>query len=385
MLRRCMRGGAYQTRIPLVAGISSSEQAALLLCPPECFAALLVFLAARGAHSSGRVVDDLYSAADTPRHTPRVWNPRHSGEGSRILGRILVAAAESHPRRAPPSTQSMSDVFRVRTLEEIKAAKVAQAAQPSSAAQSSSTKPSTSSSTQKPSPPVKPPPAPSPPVKKYGQWKAGLEAVLSAARAGKTDRVRQLLDEHASLRLDHADADQYSLLHGLAQHNHPTLIALLLEKGLHEKGAKAQCVDAVDKWRVTPLMLAAVNGNGECALLLLRHGAALLSKPAAHRRRTIRPPARPRQHRVECRAASSPGQPRPIGRCALAGRPRSLVRHRRGRRDCRPQGADGRRPREEARAGCRAQSHQGSERRQAETRRCGRGRGRWCSRGYGCG
>ena len=93
------------------------------------------------------------------------------------------------------------------------------------------------------------------------------------------------------------------MLHGLAQHNHPALIALLLEKAAHEKGRKAQCVDAVDKWhpnpnpnpdpstftltlsltlpltqvdkwRVTPLMLAAVNGNGECALLLLRHGAA---------------------------------------------------------------------------------------------------------------
>ena len=119
-------------------------------------------------------------------------------------------------------------------------------------------------------------------MKKYGQWKAGLEAVLSAARAGQTDRVRQLLAEHASLRLDHADADQYSLLHGLAQHNQPALIALLLEKGLHEKGAKAQCIDAVDKWRVTPLMLAAVNGNGECALLLLRHGAALCRNQARY-------------------------------------------------------------------------------------------------------
>ncbi len=92
----------------------------------------------------------------------------------------------------------MSEV-RVRTLEEIKAAKAAEAAQ--SSAQGSSTAPSSSSA-------QKPPPAPSPPVKKYGQWKTGLEAVLAAARAGKTDRVRQLLAEHASLRLDHADADQ---------------------------------------------------------------------------------------------------------------------------------------------------------------------------------
>ena len=68
MLRRCMRGGAYQTRIPLVAGISSSEQAALLLCPPECFAALLVFLAARGAHSSGRVPRPLFGCRYTPTH-----------------------------------------------------------------------------------------------------------------------------------------------------------------------------------------------------------------------------------------------------------------------------------------------------------------------------
>ena len=92
----------------------------------------------------------------------------------------------------------MSEV-RVRTLEEIKAAKAAEAAQ--SSAQGSSTAPSSSSA-------QKPPPAPSPPVKKYGQWKTGLEAVLAAARAGKTDRVRQLLAAHASLRLDHADADQ---------------------------------------------------------------------------------------------------------------------------------------------------------------------------------
>ena len=98
---------------------------------------------------------------------------------------------------AEDDRQHMSEV-RVRTLEEIKAAKAAEAAQ--SSAQGSSTAPSSSSA-------QKPPPAPSPPVKKYGQWKAGLEAVLSAARAGKTDRVRQLLAEHASLRLDHADAD----------------------------------------------------------------------------------------------------------------------------------------------------------------------------------
>jgi hypothetical protein len=182
----------------------------------------------------------------------------------------------------------MSEV-RVRTLEEIKAAKVAQAAQPSSAA------PKLLSSSA---------PAPSPPVKKYGQWKAGLEAVLSAARAGKTDRVRQLLTEHTSLRLDHADADQYSLLHGLAQHNHPALIALLLEKGLHEKGAKAQCLDAVDKWRVTPLMLASCNGNGECALLLLRHGAVLCRKqpPRGFGRFAL-------QHTRPASARSSSGRP----------------------------------------------------------------------------
>ena len=46
--------------------------------------------------------------------------------------------------------------------------------------------------------------------------------------------------------------DQYTLLHGLAQHNHPALIALLLEKAAHEKGRKAQCVDAVDKWHPNP-------------------------------------------------------------------------------------------------------------------------------------
>jgi hypothetical protein len=42
------------------------------------------------------------------------------------------------------------------------------------------------------------------------------------------------------------------LLHGLAQHNHPALIALLLEKAAHEKGGKTQCVNAVDKWHPNP-------------------------------------------------------------------------------------------------------------------------------------
>lgn len=197
----------------------------------------------------------------------------------------------------------MSEV-RVRTLEEIKAAKVAQAAQPSSAA------PKLLSSSA---------PAPSPPVKKYGQWKAGLEAVLSAARAGKTDRVRQLLTEHTSLRLDHADADQYSLLHGLAQHNHPALIALLLEKGLHEKGAKAQCLDAVDKWRVTPLMLASCNGNGECALLLLRHGAA--AETADHKGLTAEDHAKKHGQGAVLRAireVSAPKRKRPPERSCRA-------------------------------------------------------------------
>ena len=58
MLRRCMRGGAYQTRIPLVAGISSSEQAALCLCPPEGFAALLVLRRGRSKPHGGRTQAD---------------------------------------------------------------------------------------------------------------------------------------------------------------------------------------------------------------------------------------------------------------------------------------------------------------------------------------
>ena len=152
----------------------------------------------------------------------------------------------------------MSEV-RVRTLEELKAAKAAgegsakkpaaQSARPAQSGLSSSSTPASSAV-------------------------RGLEATLIAARGGETDRVRQLCTEHPSLRLDHADADGYSLLHGLAQHNHPALLALLLEKSLYKASAKAQCIDAQDKWGVTPLMLASVNGNGECTLMLLRHGAS---------------------------------------------------------------------------------------------------------------
>jgi len=75
------------------------------------------------------------------------------------------------------------------------------------------------------------------------------------------------------LSLSDADSDGYSLLHALAQHNYPDLVALLCEKGMWGARSKSECIDARDKWGVTPLMLASLNGNEQCVAVLLRHGA----------------------------------------------------------------------------------------------------------------
>ena len=164
----------------------------------------------------------------------------------------------------------MSEV-KVRTLEELKAAKQA-------AGGSSQNQVAESSSSAPP----------------------GLAAVMTAVRNGEKDRVLKLLSEHPNLRLDHADADSYTLLHVLAQHNQPTLIALLCEKSLYKAGGKARCIDAQDKWRVTPLMLASLNGNGECVLLLLRHGADIAL--ADHKGLTAEDHARKQGHDTVLRA-----------------------------------------------------------------------------------
>ena len=101
----------------------------------------------------------------------------------------------------------------------------------------------------------------------------GLPLALAAARSGSLDRVRAVIAQHDDLRLVHADDDDYTLLHALCQHNFPQLVALLLEKGLGGGDSRRECVNVQDRWGVSPLMLAACNGNGECALLLLRNGA----------------------------------------------------------------------------------------------------------------
>ena len=98
-------------------------------------------------------------------------------------------------------------------------------------------------------------------------------AALRDERTDRADRVRRLISDAPTLQLSHADADGYSLLHALAQYDQPQLLALLIEKGLFVGVGKRRCIDATDRWGVTALMLAAVNGHAGCSAILLRNGA----------------------------------------------------------------------------------------------------------------
>ena len=92
------------------------------------------------------------------------------------------------------------------------------------------------------------------------------------------------------------------------QYNFPQLLALWLEMGKHGGSSKRAVINAADRvraaprclrefaphspapatcpdvrrwtaqWDVTGLMLAAANGHGECALLLLRNGADVTAR-----------------------------------------------------------------------------------------------------------
>ena len=74
-------------------------------------------------------------------------------------------------------------------------------------------------------------------------------------RLRKTDKVRSAVCGSKHLSLSEVDGDRYSLLHALAQYNYPDLIALLCEKALWGAASKSECINARDRWGVTPLML----------------------------------------------------------------------------------------------------------------------------------
>jgi ankyrin repeat protein len=98
------------------------------------------------------------------------------------------------------------------------------------------------------------------------------EALLDAAAAGATTRVRELLDLTKFLRTvdieDIATAGPHrgktALILG-AEHGHHGVVALLLERG-----AVSESVDARG---MTPLMLAAYNGHIAAVETLIAHGA----------------------------------------------------------------------------------------------------------------
>ena len=88
--------------------------------------------------------------------------------------------------------------------------------------------------------------------------------LLSAAKSGETDRVRELL--RAGAPVDARDATDATPLHEAAWFGHTDTARVLLRAGA--------VADASDKIGRTPLHWAALRGRTEVALALLRAGAA---------------------------------------------------------------------------------------------------------------
>jgi len=96
-----------------------------------------------------------------------------------------------------------------------------------------------------------------------GQEKPPAKDLIGWVRAGDVGRVAVLAD--AVFNPDLRDGDGRPLLWSAARHNHPDMLALLLDRGAD--------IDAVDPEGRSALMAAAENGHIDCVRLLLRRGA----------------------------------------------------------------------------------------------------------------
>ena len=88
-------------------------------------------------------------------------------------------------------------------------------------------------------------------------------ALLEAAKRGRLEEIRSLLDRRANINA--ASIDNYTPLHWACRLGHHQCIELLLDRHAN--------INAVDKYNDTPLHDASRNGHHQCIELLLDRGA----------------------------------------------------------------------------------------------------------------
>ena len=99
-----------------------------------------------------------------------------------------------------------------------------------------------------------------------------VSQMLKAAKNGDTARVKELLEQDASLLLVQ-DKDGSTALHCAAWKGHQEVVSLLLEAG-----ADVHAQNQNDHWGTTPLHAAAHGNRGVVAALLIQHGADIHAK-----------------------------------------------------------------------------------------------------------
>jgi len=88
-------------------------------------------------------------------------------------------------------------------------------------------------------------------------------ALIGAAREGRLEEIRYLLDRRANINA--ADTFNDTPLHYASFHGHHQCVELLLDRGAN--------INAVGSTNYTPLHLASVHGHHQCVELLLDRGA----------------------------------------------------------------------------------------------------------------